>query len=281
MVTKTLQVGLVSATDGSKVTFAQLWANQTCVIVFLRLVVDLFCFCNWYLLLIPGGLDEPSVGWRQKRSLLFCPSLRSTMSGWLELDWRLWGWRFVQKALNRLCWHDHHAGVCWGRILCRWTLCGWGEGQLPAARIQEVGLVVKEIIRFVLISIYPQQVQPHATPAQALFLQMEKCQRGSQSQGFGWEPERGWRSDWRSAGCRPGGSAHHVHLQAGWSWERILKQTDIVSLRMILLITLRMLPSLRLSEFRRSISTRNATIHCHWNVINTLNIMWFGSTVYT
>jgi len=30
------EVGLVSATDGSKVTFAQLWANQTCVIVFLR-----------------------------------------------------------------------------------------------------------------------------------------------------------------------------------------------------------------------------------------------------
>ena len=43
---------------------------------------------------------------------------------------------------------------------------------------------------------------------------------------------------------------------------RSLTQTDIVS-RMILLITLRMLPSLRLSEFRRSISTRNATIHCH------------------
>ena len=31
-----IKVGLVSATDGSKVTFAQLWANQTCVIVFLR-----------------------------------------------------------------------------------------------------------------------------------------------------------------------------------------------------------------------------------------------------
>ena len=32
-----------------------------------------------------GVLDEPSVGWRQKRSPLFCPSSRSTMSGWLGL----------------------------------------------------------------------------------------------------------------------------------------------------------------------------------------------------
>ena len=47
------KVGLVSATDGSKVTFAQLWANQTCVIVFLRFVkfsstfnsapIDIYC----------------------------------------------------------------------------------------------------------------------------------------------------------------------------------------------------------------------------------------------
>jgi len=30
------EVAVTSATDGAKVTFAELWANQTCVIVFLR-----------------------------------------------------------------------------------------------------------------------------------------------------------------------------------------------------------------------------------------------------